>query len=96
MLFFASSQLLPYIPTVMAATIVLFFGVELLIAAVHDSMRILLWSEWLTVVGTIFACTYLGFASGLAVGLAITLFTLLVWTAIDSVSVYLCMWHSSS
>ena len=78
--------MLPYVPTVMASSIVLFFGIELLVGALYDSMKTLLWSEWLTVLGTVLACTCLGFAAGLAVGLAVTLFMLLVWTAIDSVS----------
>ena len=71
----------------MAATIVLFFGIELLMGALYNSTQSLLWSEWLTVLATVLACTVLGFAAGLGVGLAIALLMLLVWNAIDSVSI---------
>jgi MFS superfamily sulfate permease-like transporter len=67
--FFASSYVLPYIPTIQASALVLFFGIELVIEALWDSSDSLLLCEWVVVAGTTLACSFLGFAPGIGIGL---------------------------
>lgn len=47
-----------------------FIGIELLLEAIWDSSQNLVWSEWAVVTGTTVACSFLGFAPGVGVGVA--------------------------
>jgi MFS superfamily sulfate permease-like transporter len=68
-LFFAAPRLLSYFPTVLAAVMVLFLGTQLLMEAVWESSKELMWNEWATAVATLIACNFLGFAPGVGIGL---------------------------
>ena len=85
-LFFVSSLILPYVPTILASTLVLFLGLELMIESLWESAKTLIWSEWGIVVGTLLACTFLGFAPGFGVGIALAILMYVILAAKDSVS----------
>jgi MFS superfamily sulfate permease-like transporter len=70
--FFVSSHVLPYVPTILASTLVLYVGIELLMEALWDSSGVMVWYEWVTVTGTTVACSFLGFAPGIGAGLVIS------------------------
>ncbi|KAF9814401.1 hypothetical protein IEO21_05135 [Rhodonia placenta] len=83
-LFLVSSLILPYIPTLLASALVLFLGIELMTEAVWESTKALLWCEWSIVIGTLLACTFLGFAPGFGVGIALAMVVHLGWGVFDS------------
>ncbi|KAF9467845.1 hypothetical protein BDZ94DRAFT_1210280 [Collybia nuda] len=83
-IFFISSYLLPYIPTLLAGAFVLFISLELMIESLWDSTKTLQLGEWTIVMGTVVACTFLGFAPGVGVGFGVTLVMHFWWTSIDS------------
>jgi hypothetical protein len=85
-LFFTSSLLLPYVPTILASALVLFLGMELLLEAVWESARTLVLLEWSIVMATLLACTFLGFGEGFAVGIGAATVVYLVYGVVDSVS----------
>ena len=84
-LFFVSSRILPYVPTILASTLVLFLGIELLIEALWESTKTLLWCEWAVVMGTLVACTFVGFAPGFGIGIALAMIMHMGWSVLDSV-----------
>jgi len=86
-LFFTSSLLLPYVPTVLASGLVLFLGMELILEAVWESAQTLVFLEWGVVVCTLLACTFFGFAEGFAVGIGTAAIVYLVYGALDSVCI---------
>lgn len=71
--FIFSKLLLPYIPVLCAALMVFFFGVELMAEALVPTWTKKSLLEYLVIVGTMAACTALGFAQGVGIGLAATL-----------------------
>lgn len=84
---FLSSHVLPYVPTIMASTLVLFIGIELVRDALWTSTEDLVWYEWIVVLGTTIGCSALGFLPGIGVGLIIVMMVLPCWHQIvDSVS----------
>ncbi|KAK0240515.1 hypothetical protein EDD85DRAFT_999814 [Armillaria nabsnona] len=83
-LFLTSGLLLPYVPTVLASALVLFLGIELLLEAVWESAKTLVWLEWSIVVGTLMACTFLGFAEGFGVGIGAAILVYFVYGVVDS------------
>ena len=85
-LFFFSSLILPYIPTILASTLVLFLGIELMTEALWESTKTLLWCEWIVVLGTLVACTFVGFAPGFGIGIALAMVMHVGWSTLDSVS----------
>lgn len=87
-LFLTSGLLLPYIPTVLASALVLFLGIELFLEAVWESAKTLAWLEWGISVGTLLACTFLGFAEGFGVGIGAATVVYLAYGVIDSVSIF--------
>ena len=82
-LFFVSSCILPYVPTILASTLVLFLGIELMTEAMWSSAKSLLWCEWTVVMGTLLACTFVGFAPGFGIGIALALIMHLGWNIFD-------------
>ncbi|KAF3031139.1 hypothetical protein E8E12_000454 [Didymella heteroderae] len=76
---FLSSRVLPYVPTIMASTLVLFIGIELVLDALWASTKHLLWYEWIVVLGTTIGCSVLGFVPGIGVGLIIVMMVLPCW-----------------
>lgn len=72
-LFFVSAKVLPYIPTVLAAVLVLFLGLDLMIEAFWIPVSELIATEWLIVVGTAVCCTVIGFLPGFGIGLGLAL-----------------------
>ncbi|KAF7352091.1 hypothetical protein MVEN_01171900 [Mycena venus] len=83
-LFLCSGLLLPYVPTILASALVLFFGIELFLEAIWESSKTLAWMEYAVVVGTLAACTFLGFAEGFGVGIGAAAAVYLVYGVIDS------------
>ncbi|KAL8813190.1 MAG: hypothetical protein Q9200_000457, partial [Gallowayella weberi] len=67
--FFVASKVLPYVPTVLASSLVLFLGIELTLEAVWESAKTSTVAEWLVMMTTLIACTFLGFAPGFGVGI---------------------------
>ena len=86
-LFVASSYLLLYIPTILASALVLFLGIELTLEAVWESAKDLIWTEWLVVMATLLACTFIGFAPGVGVGIAAAIVVYTGWGCWDLVCV---------
>ncbi|KAH3938330.1 hypothetical protein HBH53_264440 [Parastagonospora nodorum] len=84
--FFASSYILPYVPTVTASTLTVFIGMELLIDSLWQSSSSLIWDEWITVAATTLACSIMGFAPGMGVGLALVVGFQFLRTAIQTVN----------
>ena len=87
-LYFVSSYLLRYIPTILASGLVLFLGIELTLEAVWESAKDLIWTEWLIAMTTLLACTFIGFAPGIGVGLAAAMVVYTGWGCWDLV----CVW----
>ncbi|KAJ7849763.1 hypothetical protein B0H13DRAFT_1644882 [Mycena leptocephala] len=83
-LFLVSSLLLPFVPTLLASALVLFLGIELTLEAVWESAKTLLWCEWAVVMGTLFACCFLGFAQGFGVGVGLAVVVHVGWGTLDS------------
>ncbi|KIJ65767.1 hypothetical protein HYDPIDRAFT_87501 [Hydnomerulius pinastri MD-312] len=83
-LFFVSSLILPYIPTILASTLVLFLGIELMTEALFESIKSLLWCEYAVVLGTLLACTFVGFAPGFGIGLGLAMVMHFGWCVVDS------------
>lgn len=86
-LFVVSSYLLLYIPTILASGLVLFLGIELTLEAVWESTKDLIWTEWLVVMATLLACTFVGFAPGVGVGIAAAMVVYTGWGCWDLVRV---------
>ncbi|CAJ2510304.1 Uu.00g050070.m01.CDS01 [Anthostomella pinea] len=82
-LFFVSSYLLLYIPTILASGLVLFLGIELTLEAVWESAKDLIWTEWLVVMATLLACAFVGFAPGVGVGIAAAVVVYTGWGCWD-------------
>lgn len=85
-LFFTSGLLLPYVPTILASALVLFFGIELFLEATWEASKTLTWMEYAVVLATLAACTFLGFAEGFGVGIGAAAVVYLMYGVIDSVS----------
>ncbi|KAJ7277636.1 hypothetical protein C8J57DRAFT_1713361 [Mycena rebaudengoi] len=83
-LFLTSGLLLPFVPTILASALVLFLGIELFLEAMWESSKTLSWMEYLVVVGTLAACTFLGFAEGFGVGIGAATVVYLLYGVIDS------------
>lgn len=65
---------------------VAFLGLELMIEALWESANTHLWNEYLVVVGTLVACTFLGFAEGFGIGIALAILLFVFFCAKDTVS----------
>lgn len=85
-LYVVSSKLIRYIPTILASGLVLFLGIELTLEAVWESAKYFVWSEWLVVMATLFACTFVGFAQGVGVGICAAFVVYTGWGCFDLVS----------
>ncbi|KAL9599858.1 MAG: hypothetical protein Q9219_003552 [cf. Caloplaca sp. 3 TL-2023] len=81
---FISSHVLPYVPTILASALVLFLGIELTLEAVWESAKTLVLVEWLVVMATLLACTFLGYAPGFGVGVAAAATAYLLWGVVDT------------
>jgi SulP family sulfate permease len=84
--FFVSFRVLPYVPTIQASALVLFVGIELTLEALWESTASLTCCEWTVVAGTTSACTLLGFAPGVGVGLAIVVVLQFCHHVLDTVA----------
>ena len=84
--FFVASRMLPYVPTILASTLVLFLGTELTIEGVWEAAKSLSFTEWLVTVATLVACTILGFAPGFGVGIGAAALNYIFLRLIDRVS----------
>ncbi|KAI1333644.1 hypothetical protein F5Y15DRAFT_421628 [Xylariaceae sp. FL0016] len=72
-LLFVQPAILPYVPTIAAGVLVCFIGFDLASEATFVAFRSLSGPEFVVVIGTLLSCTFIGFAIGLGVGLALTL-----------------------
>ncbi|KAK2612805.1 hypothetical protein QQS21_001257 [Conoideocrella luteorostrata] len=95
-LFFYSTHLLTYVPTIVASTLVLFLGLDLLIEALWTSALELLWSEWTVVLGTVLACTVIGFLPGFLIGLGLAILQHLGWELYDSRALSVTIYQHAS
>ncbi|KAJ7737831.1 hypothetical protein DFH07DRAFT_93682 [Mycena maculata] len=86
-LFLVAGFLLPFVPTILASTLVLFIGVELFLEAVWEASKTLTGLEYAIVLATLAACTALGFAEGFGVGIGAATVVYLLYGVMDSVSV---------
>ena len=77
--------MLPYVPTILASVLVLFLGIELTIEALWEPAKSTVFSEWLIIMTTLVACTFLGFAPGFGVGMGAAVVVYLLWGIIDTV-----------
>lgn len=84
--FFISFRVLPYVPTIQASALVLFVGIELMVEALWESTASLTCCEWTVVVSTTVACTLLGFAPGVGVGLAVVVVLQFCYHILDTVA----------
>ncbi|KAF7327188.1 hypothetical protein MKEN_00295900 [Mycena kentingensis (nom. inval.)] len=82
--FLTAGLILPYIPTILGSTLVLFIGTELFLEAVWEAAKTLAWMEYAVVLATLGACTALGFAEGFGVGIAAAAAVYLVYGVVDS------------
>ncbi|KAF7374116.1 Sulfate transporter [Mycena sanguinolenta] len=83
-LIICSGLLLPYVPTILASALVLFFGIELFLEAIWEASKTLSWMEYAIVLATLTACTFLGFAEGFGVGIGAAAAVYLMYGVIDS------------
>ena len=83
--FLVSTFVIPYVPTVLASSLVLFLGIELASEALWESTKTLQFAEWLVVLATVLACTFLGYAKGFGVGLGAAALQFLFWGFLDTV-----------
>lgn len=83
--FFCSGKLLRILPTVMAAVLVCYCALELMIEALWCTAYELLWTEWSIAVGTMLACTLIGFLQGFAIGMASAVIMYCLWNFYDMV-----------
>ncbi|KAJ7347203.1 sulfate transporter family-domain-containing protein [Mycena albidolilacea] len=83
-LFLCSGLLLPYVPTILASALVLFLGIELFLEAIWEASKTLAWMEYIVVLATLGACTFLGFAEGFGVGIGAAAAVYLMYGVIDS------------
>ena len=94
--FFISYLVLPYVPTVLASTLVLFLGIELTLEAVWESAKTLVLAEWLVVMTTLIACIFMGYAPGFGIGVAAAAVVYLFWGIMDTVrQLYVACYISS-
>jgi len=70
---------------VLASTLVLFLGIELTLEAVWESAKTYQFTEWLVVMTTLIACTFLGYAIGFGVGIGAAIVIYLFWGVRDTV-----------
>jgi MFS superfamily sulfate permease-like transporter len=85
-LFFTSSLLLPYVPTALASSLVLFLGMELGLEALWEAAITLPRLDWGICMATLIACTFIGFAEGFIVGILVAAFIHCVYGSAESVS----------
>ncbi|KAF8149668.1 hypothetical protein K438DRAFT_444887 [Mycena galopus ATCC 62051] len=78
-----SGVLFPYVPTILASALVLFFGIVLLLEAIWAAFKTLALMEYAVVLGTL-AGTFLGFAEGFGVGISAAAAVYLMYGLIDS------------
>lgn len=86
-LFFKLESLLPFIPAVAAAILIVFLGLELAIESIWISATEMLCSEWLVVVGTTLGSIFVGFLPGFAIGVGLNIVVSFLWSVRDSVCV---------
>lgn len=72
-------------PTILASALVLFLGIELFLEAIWEASKTLAWMEYIVVLATLGACTFLGFAEGFGVGIGAAAAVYLMYGVIDSV-----------
>ncbi|KAJ7183837.1 hypothetical protein C8R46DRAFT_520095 [Mycena filopes] len=83
-LLLSAGKLLPYVPTTLASTTVLFLGTELFLGAVWEASASLAPMEWGVVLGTLAACTFVGFAEGFGIGIGGATVVYLLYGVVDS------------
>ncbi|KAJ7208245.1 hypothetical protein GGX14DRAFT_499613 [Mycena pura] len=83
-LILSASSLLAYVPTPLASAMVLFLGIELFLGATWEAAGSLTAMEWAVVIGTLAACTFLGFAEGFGVGIGMAAVVYLMYGFVDS------------
>jgi MFS superfamily sulfate permease-like transporter len=83
--FLTSGLMLPYVPTILAAAMVQFLGVELFLKATWEGLNTLTWMEYAVVWATLCSCSYLGFAEGFGVGIGAAILVYVIYSFMDAV-----------
>lgn len=83
---FLSPRILPYVPTVLASTLILHIGIELVIEALWDSSKQFIWYEWTVTLGTTIGCSTAGFLPGIGIGILVVIAVQFWHHIVDSVS----------
>ncbi|KAI5295216.1 hypothetical protein KEM52_002013 [Ascosphaera acerosa] len=91
--FFCAGRLLPYVPTIVAAVLVCFLGLDLVIESLVIPAKELLWSEWAIAFGTAMACTWIGFLEGFGIGVAAAIIQYCLWNFYDMVCAETGVYH---
>jgi hypothetical protein len=90
------------VPTIQASALVLYIGIDLTLDELWDSTASLTCCEWAVVAGTTVACTALGFATGVGVGLAIVVVLQFCYHVLDTVGCFNSsgelplIWHAAT
>lgn len=72
-LLFVAHAIIPYVPTMLASTLVAYIGIDLALEAIWDGFKTSKWPDYVVLLGTMLISVFLGFAIGLCAGLGMAL-----------------------
>lgn len=70
---FVAHAVIPYVPTMLASTLVAYIGIDLALEAILDGFKKSKWPDYIVLLGTMLISIFLGFAIGLCAGLGLAL-----------------------
>lgn len=82
---FVAHAIIPYVPTMLASTLVAYIGIDLALEAIWDGFKTSKWPDYVVLLGTMLISIFLGFAIGLCTGLGMALICCLLkrgWVSI--------------
>jgi MFS superfamily sulfate permease-like transporter len=83
--FLTSGFMLPYVPTILAASLVQFLALEFFLKATWEELNTLTWLEYAVVWATLCSCSFLGFAEGFGVGIGAAILVYVIYSFMDAV-----------
>lgn len=72
-LLFVAHAIIPYVPTMLASTLVAYTDIDLALEAISDGFKTSKWPKYVVLLGTMLISVFLGFAIGLCAGLGMAL-----------------------
>lgn len=72
-LLFVAHAIIPYVPTMLASTLVAYIGIDLALEAIWDGFKTSKWPDYVVLLGSMLISVFLGFAIGLCAGLGMAL-----------------------